>query len=102
MEDFKSQPLRDWAHAQGFTAVHPEVRTNKAGYPYLSFIKPDGKGGNTCENVYFAKGSADTALGLGTISKEERGNLLVCETTNASGEARIKLAFKGENSYEAI
>ena len=102
MSELKSTPLKAWALANGFTAVHPEVRTNKNGYPFLTFIKPDGKGGNIGENVYFSKPASDTAIGMGKITASDREQMLACEVTNEDGEKRVKLAFAGENSYEAI
>jgi len=102
MSELKSRSLRDFAKAEGFTAINPKVRVNANGYPFLTLVKPDGKGGSVAENIYFSKGSADTALGMETIDAETRGNLLVCEVTNEAGEKRLKLAFQGESSYEAI
>lgn len=101
-DQIKSTPVRVWAQAAGFTAVNPIVRKNTNGYPFLTFVKPDGKGGSTGENVYFSKKSAAVAIGHEEIDAEMRGDLLVVETLNEKGEPRLKLAFKGESDYEAI
>lgn len=101
-DQIKSTPMREWAAAAGFTAVNPNVRTNTNGYPFLTFVKPDGKGGSIGENVYFSKKSATVASGHEVIDSAMRADLLVVETINEKGEPRLKLAFKGESDYEAI
>lgn len=95
-------PLKAWASANGFTAVHPEVRINKNGLAFLTFLKPDGKGGSIGENVYFSIPASEIALAKKVISQEDRATMLVCDTYNKQGELRMKLAFAGSNGYEAI
>lgn len=97
MSDFKSQPLREWARAEGYS-MNPEVRQNTNGLLYVTFKKkgtPAGEGGL---NIYFSKPAA-AKVEVGVDVTDLVDDLIVCDTINAAKEVRQKIAFSGESTF---
>lgn len=89
-------PLKQWLADNGITSVFPSIRENTNSYPYVTFLK--GSGDDSAQNIYFSvKASAQVSAGqdIKSIAKD----LYVVPTENASGEARLKLSFKGDSTY---
>ena len=80
--------FEEWCKAEGVTAVHPKVRTNMNGYPFMTVLR-----GSDAENIYFSK-TAGEDLVEDEIIPNPKG-LRVAETVNADGEMRLKLTWGG-------
>lgn len=87
-----TQSIMVFAAAKGFESVAPKVRVNKNGYPYLTFIDKD----NVAENIYFSKNGAALVTEGQTVDKTLLDQFQVGETTNGTGEVRMKLITNSE------
>lgn len=83
--------VKDFMVNNGFVSVYKAVRENSNGFPFITFITADNK----AENIYFSKGASEMVAEGELITKELIAQFQIAETTNASGEARIKLVRKG-------
>lgn len=83
--------VKDFMVNNGFVSVYKAVRENQNGFPFITFMTGDNK----AENIYFSKGGAEMVAEGEVITKDLIAQFQIAETTNAAGEARIKLVRKG-------
>lgn len=97
LENVEYVALKDYAKEQGFTRVNDVVYGSKeTGYPFVRFERKDG----TSECLWLTKRSADVLSVGDTVNMEVLRTARVCETTNTSGEVRVKLSLGGSNVIE--
>ena len=62
-QTLETQSVKSFMQEKGFTQIGGKaVRTNKSGYPYVTFIDAN----NVAENVYFSKGASEL-VGSGEV-----------------------------------
>ena len=88
------QTFKSYCESTGVTSVSKAIRKNTNGYPFITILR-----GSDAENIYFAKTIASE---IGSeVTRELAGKLYVMQTTNASGEERIKLCF-ANSAYQTL
>ena len=90
--------IREFAMENGFISINKTVNANRNGYHFLTFIDEN----NIAENVYLSK-PLDIITKTGTaVTKEFLSDKIVAIVENAEGEARFKIAVKGETNRALI
>lgn len=92
-----SQAIAEYCRKNGYNLVHPKVRVNKNGYPYVTFMdKGDTK---NVENIYLTKKTAKNfSEGDDVVLK----GMVIFFTKNDAGDDRVKLGYEGEGSYVSL
>ena len=72
-----------------FAQIVPQIRVNSSGYPFMTFVSQD----NEAENIYFSQKAAELVDEDTAINREFIHSMIVCDTKNANGDERPKLAF---------
>lgn len=90
------QTFKAYCGDTGVTAVNPVVRVNTNNYPFITILR-----GEEAENIYFSK-KASALVDAGQDIKSLLKDLYLVETTNASGDIRLKLSFRGDSQYVDI
>ena len=90
------QSFKSFCQSSGVTAISKVVNTNTKGYPFITILR-----GNVAENIYFGRKSA-AKVEHGDAVKPIASDLYVSTAINAAGEARLKLSFSGESTYDSV
>jgi len=84
-----SRSVIEFMGEQEFEQVVPTIRVNSSGYPFMTFITAD----NEAENIYFSQKAAEKVDDETIVDREFIHSMIVCDTKNANGDERPKLAF---------
>ena len=84
--------VKEFMLSSGFVQVVKVVRVNANNYPYVTFV--DDK--NVATNIYFSRNASKLVAEGQAIEKGFFNPFRIAETTNATGEKRIKLVGMGE------
>lgn len=84
--------VKDFMLSSGYVQVVKTVRVNTNGYPYVTFIDEN----NVAMNIYFSKNASKLVAEGSAIERGFFNPFRVAETTNASGEKRMKIVGMGE------
>lgn len=79
--------LKEYVASEGITQIIPKVRTNKNGYPFVTFV--DSK--NEAENIYFSKRLSAKLTKGQSLDNEFIRTLRIAVAKNEAGEERVKL-----------
>lgn len=93
-----TKSIQEFVTERNIASIAQEVRVNKNGYPFVTFIDGDNK----AENVYFSKNASASVEAGQPIQKGFFNELYIATVTNAQGEERIKLCTGGGNRVSVM